>query len=327
MDKRYKYIAFTDKKGKWFGYDLLPLSSCAKLFKQVKDISEVHLSIQNFSEKGEAESCPIYFDLDGDEALEHMRILCTIIKKRLGVTPDVYFSGRRGFHIVVKHYIKHKKCNLIVKYIVDKLCAGSDVVLDPQVYGTKHLIRADGSLHFGGSYKVKLNSLECNCSMEKIRELASQGRRQPSISEHILSKDGIDLINTLIEEAVVVVEREPKYTEYNGDGDWENDIQPCLYRMLTELPQDGKRNMAIYLLARYFKSRGLTFDEALVIMNNQVHWNMYDQYGDVSKVFSSVYNSNSRSGVGCKSCTASAEYMRSLCDSSCIFSIKGLDDL
>jgi hypothetical protein len=288
---------------------------------------EIHTSVQNYDKDGAVVSCPIYFDLDGENALEDMRCLYTLIYNKMGCYPDVYFSGRRGFHLVIKHYIHHEKCNLIVRYIVNDICKGTGIEVDNQIYGNKHLMRVDGSRHFGGSYKIKLNPLEIHAPMDKIKELASQGRRTSEILKHNVDLDGIEYINELTVKAIELVNREPTYSKTVGDGSWKQDIQPCLYEMLTDLPDEGKRNMAIYLLARYFKSRGLTFEEALSVILNETHWLLYDAFGDVSKVFNNVFSSKSMSGVGCKGESAMADYMRSLCSKGCMFNLEGIENL
>ncbi len=283
---------------------------------------EVFASIQAYDKEGTCLHSPLYFDFDGDPKtvqsdVQHFVAACEFV---VNITPMIYFSGNKGFHLIIDHPIEHAQCHLLVQDFAEEIAMVK--TLDKKVYRSNSLFRIPGSPGSAkGFYKIPLTRNELfTMTFPEIRELARH-RRQID-HKHDPSKIDAAVMEAWLE---VAISKLPTYnTAAHLDQHSESihmEITPCIHTLLTTPPRSGERHEAAFLLCRFFKLCGLDQSGALAAITAQTHWDAYEKEdGDITKILKSVYRSNKITQLGCKGKSASAEIMRSHCDRMCHFS-------
>lgn len=316
----YKYFAY--KEGQyWRINDLLSMDQCRAQLSALAWKKEVFASIQNYDEYGNVLSGPIWFDLDGDPAnvLADAKDLVCALEFLVNCTPRIYFSGRKGFHLIIERQIEHPRVHEIVADFAQET-AGTIKTLDKAVYRTRSMFRIPGSpASEKGYYKIELTRGELfTLSFEEIRQLASKQRFIET--EHDPSKMDDEQIVAWLKIAEAKLPVFSTVTDIERARNLELEFTPCLRHLLTQPAPPGERNLTAFLLARFFKVTGLDRDSAERLFFSQQHWKSFELEGrEVSKVLKSVYQSRQEPRVGCKTPSPGADLMRSYCDQLCHF--------
>lgn len=284
-------------------------------------------SLQTYDAMGNTMFCPVYADLDGKDpkkAQDDAQYIVYLIGEMTNLIPDIYYSGNKGYHIIIPHKIEHPQCHLVAKHFFEYL-AMDIPTLDKRVYRTQSLLRLPGSpASRPGYFKVQITKQELmGLSHEGIAELG-RAPRIGSIDECDLSK--------LNDEFLEVIEAgKRKIPVYQGQAfseflkDLGEEMTPCLAKMIETPPQTGVRNQTVLLLARLFKKCGFTEQATLELLLQRQHFADYEgSERGVSKVLSSLFKSNRPSVIGCKMGNDAA-LMKSFCDPLCWFNEEHLD--
>jgi len=254
-------------------------------------------SIHNYYPDG-SKGCPaIYYDLDRGNAYNDMLKIKAEIEKELGVTPEVWDSGGKGYHILVPYEIKYNKCEKVAKYISEKFSCGVES-LDTEQYKTKQMWRIPNTFNpKGNRNKTLIYKYSGDLNEKCLKELIQQGIRH-------------------VEEREKEIEEKKKLTRATSfSTNWENEAPPCILKLLKELPPLGVRHNSIVLLARFFKNRGIGVEEAINWVIRYPHYLYYENVDNkISKVFESVYNSD-KDSFGCKG----QDILLSRCEPWCIY--------
>jgi hypothetical protein len=172
----------------------VPIKKVPDLVNAYKDLSvNLYTTIQKFSnpehEDPEIEYCNLGFDFDSasNVGLAHTDAkVCVdyfIKAHNIGISPEeimIYFSGNRGFHVVVNAEVFNaepqidmiKVWRLLVNHINKELKLNT---LDLAVYTKRRSWRIPNTKHTKtGLYKRALTYEEFNSSLENIRELAKK---------------------------------------------------------------------------------------------------------------------------------------------------------
>lgn len=252
-------------------------------------------TIQWWDMNGENKCCPFYVDFDYASAHFATKHLAYEIERLLGVFPDVFFSGNKGFHVVLPMAISGNNCEKIVSYIVhNKLGAG--LFLDNHMYKNREMWRMENSRHEKtGLYKIKLTKAELfELNEYKIGSLAAVHRESTPCN---MDKFNKELFKTWVDAArenlksTPVREREP-VPEWNGS------LPPCVYRVIATRPDEGQWHNVIFNLTRCFEQAGATQEETINILLEQEHFQEDADY--VEKTIRNTYKSNGRKTWGCK---------------------------
>jgi hypothetical protein len=147
----------------------------------------------------------LYWDMD-NESIERAKEDSIELIERLKIYSDnirIYFSGNKGFHIIVYYpelekYIERKNFNELIKNICEGI-AKDLVSFDNKIYDKTRIIRTPNSKHgITNLYKIELTYKELKTlNQEQIFNLAKQQRKL----EFNYKKDNNSDLNILIEEA------------------------------------------------------------------------------------------------------------------------------
>lgn len=281
-------------------------------------------SIQTYTKEGVVQYCPLYADFDGklNQSRDDAIAFCLLVLEQFGVEPYLYFSGSKGFHVVVPYKISHPRCGEVAGLAIQELVGDSLPTLDRSVYGYQRMWRLNGSVHLAtGLNKVRLTLEEfLNESNDNIIEIArTQTIRDipdPDLSEaDELSM--ISIVSTAIGKLPPFSRRTPIVETY---GDIIDELTPCLIHLLNHGPAVGERNRAIYIFARFFKNKGVPERDGMQMLLDQPHYKDMEELESqmVSNVFKSVYSQAGEKSVGCKTGTDS-HVLKQYCSRFCWF--------
>lgn len=287
------------------GHDIVSPSSLAKIAKFIGAKEELHLSNERYNADGSLAGCPLSFDIDCDSIYKALGIANRISTglRSLNIKHIPYFSGSKGFHIVVPKLITgadaSKRCQQIKKTFLNSMH------LDDLIYGTRANLRADGSYNSkSGLYKKQVS---LGWSLERIRNMCSTYdgiRIEPTFD------DSIDLAP--LENSIVI----SRANYRTIDTSCHSDLPPCIAKMFADTnPPNGMRHQLIYTYAKAMILTGMSVSDVVDRFNSHPFWNTYG--GSYYSIAMSIYNSG-RSGIGCKT-GYSAQIMRNYCSSICWF--------
>lgn len=315
----FKYYAWVSR-GDWRGQKLLSTEQRVTLIHALSPYkTEMYESIQNYTKAGEIISCPIYIDFDGEDALAEARYLVWMFKDYFDYVPRIYFSGAKGFHIIIPYEIVHPQCHMVVKHFVNQI--DPSLKVDPKVYRTRSMWRLENSRHHAGRYKIRLRYDELmNLPLERIHGTAWLQRWDEIEDDDISKLTRTPYFNTAISVAIKhgpidMTSKIQDATRY-AEQDYQYNLTPCLSHILSTPPGDGEWNHSIFLMARFFRACDIDLDYAISVMLKQSHYQESEKH--VRKVFKSVYESPRNIHIGCREGTDSA-LMRKFCNFYCRF--------
>lgn len=319
----HKYFCYKDERGYFCGQKLVSIAALNGLRVALHD-RQHFATIQTYDAIGNQLFCPLYADLDHADpsvSLADARYIVYLLQEMTNLIPDIYFSGNKGFHIIIPTKIEGQNPHLIARYFFEYL-AKSLVSLDKNVYRNKSMFRLPNSpASKEGYYKVKISRKELMTkSIEEIRELAVKPRKEV-INECDISQINDEFLG-ILEDArnnLPVYQREHLA---HVSGELAEEMTFCIQAMIKNPADSGERNRVCQLLARFFKKCGVSIEDALEIMYKEPHWKSYEDTDQgVAKVFRSIWNSKRIPMVGCKTGTDS-DLMKQHCDSLCWFNEK-----
>lgn len=321
MSETFKYFAWKEK-GYWRGQELLTRPQINALLTNLDWKKECFASIQSYDEFGNCLGSPLYFDFDGEPErvlfdVRHFVQACEFV---VNITPRIYFSGNKGFHLIIDHQVEHPLCHLLVKDFAEEIAAVK--TLDMQVYRSQSLLRIPTSpASIPGFYKIQVSRKELfKLDFEGMKKLATKRRMMED--DHSTEKIDTHVMEDWMRTALVKL---PVYdnihaviahTESVG-----MEMTPCIQSLLTKPQMNGNRHESLFILCRFFKLCGLDIASARRAIEAQDHWSVYEQQeGEVSKVLKSVFYQKKPPHLGCKGASSSAALMRSHCHSNCPYS-------
>jgi len=311
----YKYMSWTD--GQFFSGNKLLSSQQRKVvlngLLQKPTSFNIYQTIQSYNPDTTNSECPIYADFDGLGALEDTRDYVKTLEE-LGADPLVFFSGNKGFHVVLPYMISGDNCANVVRYMIKRL--GEWQTLDKKVYGNRRLWRIEGTYNTnGGYYKTRIHRDELAwLELEDIKVLC---KNKPALTMEIPEctnecNDKLSKIEEIArEELAKVVETTEVSSTY---GDWMHHLTPCVTHFLNNPPDEGDWNQTVFILARFFKRFNVSVNEALSIMYARPFY--ADDHKHVDKVFRSTYERDGLAYFGCGD-NPDSEIMLRYCDKIC----------
>ena len=223
---------------------------------------------------------PFYLDLDCPEDFEKVRqdaiTALKYLSNILGIDKDkikIYFSGKKGIHIVVSEKIlgiePRKDLNKIYKMLaedIDDVCPNDTI--DLRIYDNRRMFRLPLSIHQHTKlYKVQISYNELvNLPLKEIRSLAKSPRLiETGEPELVLPAQSI--VNGKIQKLNIKPRKKTPVKSYS------NHLQhtpPCADHLLKTEVLEGNRNNTAIALGSYLKQRGYTYEQAEQIIND---WN------------------------------------------------------
>jgi len=241
-----------------------------------------HIPPESGEEK-ELQWAPIYFDFDAEDNLEQARQdalkVVNFFTAALGVPRayvHVWFSGRRGFHIVVEpecfEIQPHSRLTYIIKLaamaLKDELELKS---FDPMVYTIRRVLRLPNSVHPKTRLcKVELYHTELEkMPLTEIQAIAAGPRGNIYDHEEYIRIEVVDLASLwwkkyvqAFEEGETLKKLAPTEPIQRPPGDFS---PPVCVKFLTDcvnLPRPNSGNRAVMSMAAFYKDAGVPVGEA-----------------------------------------------------------------
>jgi len=264
---------------------------------------------------------PLYFDFDSPNLVESLEDTKKVVEWLSGyTTPQVYFSGGKGFHVVVDQKVLgikpqtdlHKKMKSFVSYI-DNLLGGLPT-LDFVVYSAKRMLRLPNSIHGKSKlYKIPLTVEELNTkTVEDIQELAKAPRAMV-FQNALESRELVSLWNARSMDYEVLNAQTFKEQKFC----FSKEVYPVCVRDILDngWKVEGNRNLATIQLATFFKEIEQPLEETIELLCNWVERftsaqgsGLSGRLASTKTVTTSIYESN-RYVFGCN-------YIRSVGDTN-----------
>jgi len=306
-----RWFAYVDN-GKWFLNSLLSTSEILNHLHRLPTNFEAFASIQNYDAQANILSCPLYIDVDSSslyDAWETTKDTWCKLKSDFGIDPHVYFSGSKGFHIIMPFIIEHPKCHLIAKEIAEDYC----IDLDKSVYTSRRMWRCNGTINKKtGNFKIKVPNIKW--SLDDVLDFSKKGKDE-RFEKYKFKYYTSELFNDLVRESSSLI-RNPKKMSNVKPREFKN-LDPCIINLWNKEDwEPGNRHNVLYLLARSTLRSGDTQDEALSRFASHEYWGKEYSWTEVKSVVYSVFNNNKKTWT-CRF-GVDAEIMQPFCvGSSC----------
>ncbi len=222
------------------------------------------------------------FDMDADRegAYDDLRFQCErVIHVLVNIWKipsnmlQIYFSGNKGFHVVVPHEVLNlKPCqniNDVLKRVAMffKVQFSADT-LDTAIYDRRRLFRLPNSINSkSGLYKVPITFKQLHeFSQEQMKEWAKEPRQYPFVVPRHIPEAAKQFTNIVrIKETHKA--KPKKKLEIPKD---KQQMLPCVDHLLrTSIPK-GSRNRTMVALASSIMQAGYDYDETMEIIEE---WN------------------------------------------------------
>ncbi len=215
------------------------------------------------------------------EAWEETQLLVDDLRDDYNCEPLVYFSGSKGFHVIVPRYIRHERCHEIAWMIVKE----HPITVDDSVYRTRSMWRCNNTWNRKGRRQKRL--VDPSWSLTQVLKY-SQGIHMPRT--HTEDLDITEYVDQLPERGSY---------ERVHDTDFRSGMYPCMRRLWEmDSPPEGQRNHFLYIMARHCYRSGLDINDAMSLFASH---HLYGDFrnNEYERVVKSVYRTG-KSGIGCK---------------------------
>lgn len=272
----YTFSYVRHGKSKWYRMSPQETIKFAEKYGYFDIYSTVQKYKSKIEEDEESHYAPIFFDIDAEKEIENaIEDVKKIIQYflNMGVPKDLirlWFSGQKGFHIIVEPEIfgiePDQQLTYIFREVANKLLHFLDLkYIDLRVYTIKRMWRIPNSKHAKtGLYKVELLPEELNKGIDYIIEIAKEPRTQDLYGKIDYSMINPDLKNwwdEFKEDWYNLTEAEklkPRKTISITKGEY----PVCISDILTDsIKAKGMRNKTLVALTSYFKDCGYTQSE------------------------------------------------------------------
>ena len=227
----------------------------------------------------------LYLDLDDENNFENVRedakAVLSYFKIVYKIDPtdiDIYFSGKKGLHMIVPAHIlgiePDPHLNEIFKYIVSSISGYTPhKTVDLKIYDNRRLFRIPNTIHGDtGLYKVPLTVDEImHASIDEIRTKAMSPVAKIRVKEYETNNTAKKTYQSAVEECAKVMKEMRKDKRYNMSI---NFIPPCIQHILDEGASVGQRNITIACLTGFYKAYGKSMNETIDIISE---WNSKNQ--------------------------------------------------
>lgn len=312
----FQYLAWITKGSTfWKGNNLLAeaqINNVKAALMGKKPDTEIHETVQRYDANGNVIYTPIYADFDGENASNDVALYVDMIEREFSVEPDIFFSGRKGYHVFINTKIYHTHPHFVVRDFATLLSKEAKT-LDMQMYASRHLLRSEGSVHLkSGLFKTRIKK-ELIGDMTAIKKLASkQSISTPTVHDSKLLNLFLPTLIAKVDLAMrIEAEKYASVVKEIG-----GEVSPCIKSILNHESVPGSRNATILLMARNMNSIGMEREAAIEYVTSHPHWSALSK--EVKATFVSVWKKPSR--FGC----ANQPILREYCDPFCPFNTEVL---
>lgn len=186
----------------------------------------------------------------------------------------IYFSGSKGFHVVVPASILHVRPDvrlneyykLMAKDISQQTPHGT---IDTKIYDRRRLFRMINSMHpKTGLYKVPLSYHElCTLTVDEIKEKAKAPYTLDYEQPHYIPRAAQEYESYI---SKFKTQYEKMFDNHRRNQDRVLNITPhCVQELIDQGPSKGNRNQTAAVLTSFFSKRGMSEQE---IWDNLMEW-------------------------------------------------------
>jgi len=219
-------------------------------------------------------TAPYIIDIDKEEDVESAKMetkQIVALLNRIGVTPLIYFSGLKGFHIEVPfecwgiqpsfHIID------VFKELTKNMVKSQGLKnVDLKVYERKRVFRINNTKHFkSGLYKIQLKEEELDLTVNEIIELAKNKRCLKSSPDYY--KFNKTLKGSYLQAEKMYFSQKEKKNEHKICSIDSIKLRPCVKAILENGVDEGNRNDICYNLSLFFKSQNLPELDAMRVLH------------------------------------------------------------
>lgn len=238
---------------------------------------------------------PFYLDFDSDDIYTSFNLLkkqvnnaTNFLEKEFGIPKDLqelYYSGSKGFHIVVRPEVfgfdyaldypeKYLKLAKLFKVIYNQTY-GDESLIDFKIYDRRRVLRLVNSINSkSGLYKIPLTHQELQSSrLDDIVAIAKNPRNNFTFSAPYFIQRAKDSWDELFREESpkektqeIDTRKKERGTRRKGN----KTILPCIKNILVTGIDEGSRNNTTVALASALFQAGYDRDEVLVFLTE---WN------------------------------------------------------
>ena len=261
-------------------WERILISDVANYVAGHKDAEAYFNTVQRFlgsqPEDREEHYSDFFIDLDDEKREESRADAQKIVKYFLAnydVEPKIWFSGNKGFHLIVPGELFDARPNPDLTYFWREVALDLKNVLtlrtlDESVYSKRRMWRVDNTRHPKSDlYKIRLDSSELDKGIESITVLAEKPRdidweNNEVIPNKVASKRFRQASQKFLEHHVLSHDENLKYNFRVGH-------PPCIQFLLDNgLASKGTKNRADMAMAGYLKSSGMPIESAISFMSD-----------------------------------------------------------
>lgn len=252
---------------------------------------DIYHSIFSYADETNINECeiygPFYLDFDCPDNIEkalfdtklavsYLNNICKIPAEFI----EVYYSGNKGFHVLVSAEIfglePNKELNLMYKIFANEILNNTLYkTLDTKIYDRKRLFRIAGTINSKTNlYKVPIpHKMLYQLTVDKIFEWAQTPKKveyaKPRLIEQAAEKF-INVFQTYLKQKTTITKNGQKI-EYDIP---ERDLLPCTKSILENGVKEGMRNNTAVVLASSLLQAGKKLNEVIELM---LQWNTYNE--------------------------------------------------
>jgi hypothetical protein len=219
--------------------------------------------------------CPLVIDIDceGDRPRARKECLqaCRLLHERLGIPYEslgLFFSGNKGFHVVVRREIFADPAGdellTVGRWLAGRLARHGCPSIDQGIYDRARLLRLPNSIHGKtGLYKIPIEYKElADLGLEYVLDLAKVPRDFDSADLPGECPQAAGWITRTLDRIRQSEMKRSgrKSSSRPGDG-WR--MPPCVRRVEQAILPDGMRHELYFALARFYAITGMAVDEAV----------------------------------------------------------------
>jgi len=226
----------------------------------------------------------LYLDFDDvndiNNAKEDIAHTLSFFKIVYQIPPEkmkIYFSGHKGFHLIVPSEIlgvqPRKDLNEIFKSIAEQIKTFSiHKTIDLKIYDNKRLFRVPNTINSStGLYKIMLTVNELlNLSEQEIKTLAKQPRNITLQDKPIYNPVAGNQFLKAVENYEKLEKEKSKREKGFRYKKTLNVVPECIQNILENGAEEGYRNITIACLTSFYRESGKTFDEIIDLITE---WN------------------------------------------------------
>jgi hypothetical protein len=262
---------------------------------------------------------PMYFDLDIDDIEQNfikikqdLSLVMRKLKTLFHISDndiDLYFSGSKGFHILIDSIIfgfePGRELNKQYKKIATELNTYTiNKSIDTRIYDNKRLFRVPNTINSKtGLYKVTIeyNTFKQMNNWNELKDFASTPREKAEFEPRQYNQKAREQFYSLLEK-IDIEEKSKINTKLAKEFIHRKELLPCVQYILNQGCTKGNRNNTTVALANSLFQIGKTYEEVLEII---MYWNSEknDEPLDRAEIHATVrsaYN-NAKNGIfyGC----------------------------